>query len=228
MHSVVSDLFSMQDLNYKAFQEKLIPTVNRDQVIGVRTPDVRSYAKKLSHTKQAYAYLSDLPHRYYEENNLHCMLLNTISDYETCICAINDFLPYIDNWATCDILRPKCFRENKQLLRTEIDRWLHSEHIYTVRFAIEMLLVHYLDKEFQPEDLRSVSSVYSEEYYIRMIIAWYFASALVTQYGHTIIYLETNQLPIWTHNKAIQKAIESRRITSSQKTYLRTLKRKSE
>ncbi len=222
---IVNALFSMKDKKYKEFHCSLIPTVNPDTVIGVRTPIVRKLAGEISGTPIAAEFLKKLPHRFYEENNLHVFLVNGIKDYDECISEINRFLPFIDNWATCDSLRPKSFAKNKKKLFSEIEKWIKSDRIYTVRFAIEMLMVLYLDKDFDEKYLHMVASVSSGEYYIKMMIAWCFATALAKQWEKTLPYIEDGVLEKWTHNKTISKAIESFRITDEQKTILRKMKK---
>jgi len=217
-------LFELQDLKYKEFQCKLMPTVNPEAVIGVRTPDLRKLAKEVSKAPEAMAFLKILPHRYYEENNLHGFLIETIKDYDTAVQAIDAFLPYIDNWATCDLISPKIFKKHLPELYEKINVWLKSDKTYTVRFGIEMLMSFYLDESFKPEMLGLVAGVRSEEYYINMMIAWYFATALAKQYDAALPYIQNQHLEKWTHNKAIQKALESYRIGDESKAYLRTLK----
>lgn len=217
-------LFEMQDLKYKDFQCKLMPTVNPEVVIGVRTPDLRKFSREVKKMPEAKDFLAILPHQYYEENNLHGFLLSEMKDYEACITGLNAFLPYVDNWATCDLLSPKIFKEHLSELLHPIQEWLHSEKTYTIRFGIEMLMSFYLDDAFSPEYPALVAAVKSEEYYVNMMIAWYFATALVKQYDAIIPYIEKQRLEKWTHNKTIQKAIESYRITDEQKAYLRSLK----
>ncbi len=218
-------LFSMQDLGYRDFQAKLMPTVDQAKIIGVRTPQLRAFAKELAGSPEAEQFLETLPHTYYEEDNLHGELIVRMKDYDICIAALNRFLPWVDNWATCDKIRPKVFAKHRDELLGEIRRWLASDSTYTVRFGIGMLMVYYLDEAFLPEYLDMVSGVQSEEYYIKMMIAWYFATALAKQYEAALPFIEKQSLEIWTHNKAIQKSIESRRITPEQKAYLRGLKR---
>jgi len=217
-------LFELQDLGYKEFSSKLMPTVNPETVIGVRTPDLRKLAKELSKTPEALEFLKILPHTYYEENNLHGFLIETIKDYDAAIAAIDAFLQYIDNWATCDLMSPKVFKKHLPELYEKIIFWLKSDKTYTVRFGIGMLLGFYLDEQFRPDMLELVAGVRSEEYYINMMIAWYFATALAKQYDATLPYIQELRLEKWTHNKAIQKAIESYRISDESKAYLRTLK----
>ncbi len=224
-NGIREELFKMQDLKYKDFHAKLIPTVNPDLVIGVRTPELRKFAKRLDKTQNNKDFLTDLPHMYYEENNLHAFLIEQIKDYDECIEELGRFLPYVDNWATCDMMRPKCFKKHTDELLKQIQKWLKSDDTYTIRFAIEMLMVYFLDKKFDESFLKTVSTIRSEEYYINMMIAWYFATALAKQYDATLPYLQENKLSTWTHNKTIQKAIESYRITDEQKVYLRTLRR---
>ena len=217
-------LFELQDLSYRDFQCKLMPTVDPDTVIGVRTPELRKLAKSFSKEPEAEAFLRTLPHRYYEENNLHGFLIETMKDYSQVIAALDAFLPYVDNWATCDLMSPKIFKKHLPELREQIQVWMASSHTYTIRFGIEMLMTFYLDEQFQPEYLDWVADVHSEEYYVNIMIAWYFATALAKQYDAALPYLQEHRLEPWTHNKAIQKAIESYRITDEQKAYLRSLK----
>lgn len=217
-------LFRLQDLKYKEFQCKLMPTVNPETVIGVRTPDLRKLAKEYSKTPEALEFLKILPHKYYEENNLHGFLIETINDYDTAVAAVDTFLPYIDNWATCDLISPKVLKKHLSELYEKIKVWLKSDRTFTVRFGIEMLMSFYLDEHFKPEALELVAGIRSEEYYINMMIAWYFATALAKQYDAVLPYIQNQRLEKWTHNKAIQKAIESYRISDESKAYLRTLK----
>lgn len=221
---VREQLFEMQDLNYRDFQAKLIPTIRKERIIGVRTPQLRKFAREFGRTEEAQEFMKALPHQYYEENNLHGFLIERMGDYEACLKAQTEFLPYIDNWATCDIGVPKGFKKDPDRLLPEIDKWIESGHTYTMRYGIGMLMRLFLDERFQPEFLKKVSEVRSEEYYVNMMTAWYFATALAKQYDTAIVYLEEERLPVWTHNKAIQKAVESFRITREQKIYLRTLK----
>lgn len=219
-------LFEMQDLKYKEFHSKLMPTINPDVIIGVRTPELRKFAKELWKEQNVTEFLSDLPHRYYEENNLHAFLLEMIKDYEECIGKLNVFLPYVDNWATCDMMAPKVFKKHLPELRDQIKLWMESEYTYEVRFAVDMLMKYYLDDEFEAEYLEWVAGINSEEYYLKMVVAWYFATALAKQYDAAILYIEEQRLGKWTHNKTIQKAVESYRISALQKEYLRTMKRR--
>lgn len=221
-------LFELQDTGYRDFHSKLVPNIDPDCVIGVRTPTLRSLAKELSKMPEITEFLRSLPHRYYDENNLHGFIIAGMKDYETCIKELERFLPYIDNWATCDLISPKIFKKHLPELLEKIKVWMGSEHTYTIRFGIEMLMSFYLDEHFDPKYLEMAASVQSEEYYVKMMIAWYFATALAKQYEAALPYIELKRLEPWTHNKAIQKAIESYRIPDEHKGYLRTLKIKKE
>ncbi len=219
-------LKSNSDKQYALFSSKLTPGVDPKLFLGVRVPIARKIAKEYIKDKEHYAFLNALPHKYYDENMLHSLLISQIKDYPECIKECNKFLPYIDNWAVCDILSPKIFIKNKDKLINEIKKWIKDKKIYTIRFGIEMLMSFYLDDDFKEEYLKLVSKVRSKEYYVNMMIAWYFATALAKQYKSTIIYLKNNLLPVWVHNKTIQKAVESYRISDKDKQYLKTLKRK--
>jgi 3-methyladenine DNA glycosylase AlkD len=219
--SVQARLFELQDLKYRDFQCRLMPTVNPDTVIGVRTPELRKLAKEFSKMPEAEKFLKILPHKYYEENNLHGFLIETIRDYNQAIEAVDAFLPYVDNWATCDLMCPKVFKRHLPELLEQIKVWIKSGRTYTIRFGIGMLMSFYLDEQFKPEYLELAANVKSQEYYVNMMIAWYFATALAKQYDAALPYIEQHRLESWTHNKAIQKAIESYRITDEQKEYLR-------
>ena len=221
-------LFALQDLDYRDFQCKLMPTVPPEQVIGVRMPALRKLAKELRGKPETTEFLAVLPHNYYEENNLHGLLISESRDYGETLAALEAFLPWVDNWATCDLLAPKAFQRHPEALPGQIQAWLNSGRTYTIRFGLGMLLRFYLDEEFQPEYLEWAAQVDSEEYYVRMMVAWYFATALAKQYSAALPYVEQGRLPVWTHNKTIQKAVESYRITPEQKAYLRTLRKKSE
>lgn len=228
MNQTVKDiqehLVSMQDIPYRDFQAKLMPTIEKDRIIGIRVPALRAYAKEVTKNMDVEPFLTDLPHYYYEENNLHGFIIAMTKDFDTCLAQIEAFLPYIDNWATCDMGAPKVFARQKEKLLPHIDRWLQSEHTYTIRFGINMLMRLFLDDDFKVEYAEKVAEVKSEEYYVNMMIAWYLATALAKQYDAIIPFLEQQVLEPWTHNKTIQKACESYRITSEQKKYLRTLK----
>lgn len=222
--NVQTRLFELQDLKYRDFHAKLMPTVNKEKIIGVRTPALRVFAKKYGKTDEAKEYLQILPHQYYEENNLHGLLIEQIKDYDTCLEELERFLPYIDNWATCDLLALHMMKKHRDIFIREIYRWMGSDKPYTIRFGISMLMRHYLDEEFKPEYAEKVASIRSEEYYVNMMRAWYFATALTKQYEKILPFLEEQRMDIWTHNKTIQKSIESYRITKEQKDYLRTLR----
>lgn len=221
MYDLIETLFSAQDPAYWDFQARLIPNIPKETIIGVRTPELRRIAKEMPETD---TFLRQLPHRYFEENQVHAFLLERCRDYEKTVSLVEEFLPYVDNWATCDQLSPKVFRKHREVLLNRIPEWLRSEHPYTVRFGIGMLMSHYLDEAFSPEYLSWVASVRREEYYVRMMVAWYFATALAKQFDDSIPYLTQHRLDPWVHNKTIQKAIESYRILNEQKAYLRTLK----
>ena len=217
-------LFEMQDVQYREFTAKLIPTVSPERIIGVRTPDLRKYAAELSRTEDAAVFMAALPHRYHEENTLHGFLIERIADYDACVAALDAFLPYVDNWATCDSIRPRCFRRNLSRLIGEIRRWMASEQTYTIRFGVEMLMCFYLDGAFDPVYLDWVAALRSEEYYVNMMIAWFFATALAKQWDAALPVIEARRLDPWVHNKAIQKAVESYRIPADRKNLLRTRK----
>ena len=226
MTDIQKKLFDRQDAAYADFQSRLTPTIPRDRFIGVRVPELRKLAKELRCTDAAAAFLGALPHEYYDENMLHSLLLAEGKDFSAAITQVEDFLPYVDNWAVCDILSPKVFKKHKAELLPHLRRWAASEQPYTCRFAIEMLMSHYLDADFFPEVLSIPASVVSEEYYVNMMVAWFFATALAKQWDAAIPYLKNGSLGTWVHNKTIQKAVESYRITDEQKNYLRSLKRK--
>lgn len=222
--NVQTRLFELQDLKYRDFHAKLMPTVNKEKIIGVRTPALRVFAKKYGKTDEAKEYLQMLPHQYYEENNLHGLLIEQIKDYDTCLEELERFLPYIDNWATCDMLAVKVVKKYLDTFIDEVYRWMESDHAYTIRFGISMLMRYYLEDAFQMVYPEKVAQIRSEEYYVNMMRAWYFATALAKQYDKILPFVEKQKLDVWTHNKTIQKAIESYRITPEQKEYLRGLK----
>lgn len=217
-------LFRLRDPGYAAMQTRIIPTVRAERIIGVRTPELRAFGKELYRDENRDAFLAGLPHPYFDEDQLHAFVISEEKDFERCIQMVEAFLPYIDNWATCDQLSPKAFKNNPENLLVYIRRWIRSEETYTVRFAIGMLMRHYLDDRFSPEYPEMVASVRSEEYYIRMMAAWYFATALAKQYEAVLPFLEKGKLEDWIHNKTIQKSLESFRIKPAQKAYLKTLK----
>lgn len=221
------ELKKLQDKGYREMQVTIIPTLEADSIIGVRTPALRQLAKELAKREGISEFLSDLPHKFFEENQLHAFILSGMKDAESCIRLVDEFLPYVDNWATCDQMSPKVFKKHKQLLLEYVDKWIRSEHTYVKRFAIGMLMEHFLDEDFKTSYLTKVSKIRSEEYYVNMMIAWYFATALAKQYEDTLPFIEKQKLDKWTHNKSIQKAVESYRITPEQKEYLKTLKRKA-
>ena len=218
------ELFRLQDSKYREFQSKLIPNVPLDSVIGVRTPALRKYAKELAKREEIGEFLSDVPHRYFDENQLHAFIISQFKDYGRCMAYVCAFLPYVDNWATCDQLSPKVFGKNKGDLLKQIREWIGSGDTYTVRFGIGMLMQYFLDEDFDPEYPELVAQIRSEEYYVNMMKAWYFATALAKQYETVLPFIEERRLDDWTHRKAIQKAVESYRITEEQKKYLKTLK----
>lgn len=222
--TVRARLLALQDPAYREFQCRLMPTVDPERVIGVRTPALRKLAAQLAGTPEAAEFLELLPHRYYEENNLHGFLIERLRGWDETVAAVNAFLPYVDNWATCDLISPRVFRAHLPELLEQSKAWISSGRTYTVRFGIGMLLSFYLDEAFRPELLDLVADVESEEYYVNIMAAWFFATALAKQYGAALPYLQQHRLPKWTHNKTIQKAVESNRIPEETKTYLRTLK----
>ena len=228
--NVQTHLFELQDLKYRDFHAKLMPTVNKEKIIGVRTPALRVFAKKYGKTDEAKEYLQILPHQYYEENNLHGLLIEQIKDYDTCLEELERFLPYIDNWATCDQLNPKVLGAHRAELMGNIRRWIASEHVYTRRYAIGLLMRWYLGEDFHTEYADIVAAADDgrfggyDKYYLNMMQAWYFATVLAKNYNEALPYLEKRRLAPWTHNKTIQKAIESYRVTDEHKAYLRTLR----
>ena len=217
-------LFQLQDEKYRDFQSKLIPNLEASVMIGVRTPELRKLSREMVRRENIGEFLDALPHRYFDENQLHAFILSEIRDYDRCVEAVCRFLPYVDNWATCDQMSPKVFRRKRQAMLPHIREWIDSGKTYTVRFGIGMLMSHFLDEGFDQTYAETVASIRSEEYYVNMMIAWYFATALVGHYEEILPFLEEKPLDPWTHNKAIQKAIESYRITEEQKAYLRTLR----
>lgn len=225
MEKITKELFALRDESYFAFHKKLIPEIPEERIIGVRTPALRAYAKEVAKRPEAYDFLQELPHTYYEENNLHGALLSLLyKDVEAYLCEVEKFLPYIDNWATCDMMGPKVFKKNLPLVYEYVKKWISGGDTYTIRFGVVTLLGYFLEDAFVPEMLDLVAGIRSEEYYIKMAVAWYFSMALVKQYDATILYLQKQVMPEWVHNKAIQKAIESRQICEETKAYLRTLK----
>ena len=224
MESITKLLFELRDEEYAKFQAKLTPSVDPKLFIGVRVPDVRKLAKELKNDPGVEVFLQELPHKYYDENMLHGLLISEIKDFDIAIKETDRFLPYVDNWAVCDIMSPKVFKKHKTELIECIRKWAKSKKTYTIRFGIEMLMSHYLDDDFKAEYLDIPARIRSDEYYVNMMSAWFFATALTKQWDSAIQYVENVRLDKWTHNKTIQKAVESCRITDEQKSYLRTLK----
>lgn len=219
-----NELFRNQDEKYRDFQAKLLPILDPQTVIGVRTPILRGFAKTLYKENDFSDFLNELPHEYFDENQLHAFLISEIKDFDYCMDELNKFLPFVDNWATCDQLSPKVFKKHKQELLEQIKIWLISEKTYTLRFAVGMLMQYFLDEDFDLEYPKMLLEIRSDEYYVKMMIAWYFATALAKQYEAILPFWENKSLEKWTHNKAIQKALESYRVSDEQKIYLRTLK----
>ena len=209
---------------YRDFQSKLVPTVPKETILGVRTPDMRKIAKEIKGTKEAESFLKELPHRFYEENLVHFFLIAMIRDFDDCVKAVETFLPYVDCWPVCDQSSPKVFTKYHEKLLPLIKKWIASEHVYTARFGIRMLMNEFLGEDFRPEYLEWVASVQGEDYYIRMMVAWYFATALAKKYDESVVFIENRRLDPWTHRKAIQKAIESLRVTDEHKEYLKSLR----
>ncbi|MGN0622271.1 MAG: DNA alkylation repair protein [Porcipelethomonas sp.] len=218
-------LLEMRDIKYRDFHSRLIPGTDPETVIGVRTPVLRKFASEFGKTEMSDEFLNILPHKYYEENNLHGFLIEKTKDFGKCISRLEKFLPFIDNWATCDLINPAVFRKNLPLLLPKAMEWIGSEHTYTIRFGMGMLMRYWLDEEYSEEYPSIIAAVRSDEYYVNMMRAWYFATALAKQYDSAVVYLEANRLDVWTHNKTIQKAAESFRVTDEHKAYLKTLKR---
>lgn len=225
MNELQKKLIELSDSEYAVFQAKLAPTIPADKFMGVRVPALRKFAAEFSKSSECAGFLESLPHEYYDENLLHSVILEKWKKYDDCMEKIEKFLPYVDNWAVCDTLRPKVFAKHKAELVEKVKEWIASDKTYTCRFGIDMLMTHYLDEAFRPEYLELPAQVTSGEYYVRMMIAWYYATALAKQWDSTIEYIEKNRLPDWTHNKTIQKAVESFRITPEQKEYLKSLRR---
>ena len=217
-------LFQLQDKGYRDFHSKLIPTIPEETIIGIRMPAMRKLAKEYAKDPESEDFLKQLPHTYYDENVLHALLVAEIRDYDTCVREVEHFLPYVDNWAVCDVFSPKVFHKNRDKLIGKVREWSASERPYTCRFGMEMLMTHFLDEDFRSEYLEIPAAVHSEEYYVNMMIAWFYATALAKQWDATVGYIEKHRLDPWTHNKTIQKARESYRITPEQKEYLKTWK----
>ncbi len=222
---ITEKLFSMQDTKYRDFQSKLIPDTKCEEFIGIRTPLLKRYAKELLKSGKAEEFLTELPHKYFDEYQLHAFIISEIKDFSTAIEYIDRFLPYIGNWATCDQLRPRSFKKNKAQLLPKIKEWTVSDKTYVIRFGIGMLMCHFLDDEYKEEYAELVASVESDEYYVNMMIAWYFATALAKQYDSAVKYIKDGRLSPWVNNKTIQKACESFRVTDEHKAYLKTMKK---
>lgn len=221
---IESILFAEQDKVYRKFHANLIPGIDMDKIIGVRMPTLRKLARELIKDNETEDFLNNLPHKYYDEYNLHGCIVSVFKDYDKTISYINALLPYVDNWATCDLINPTVFKKNKDRLCNDIEIWLDSDRIYTIRFGIKMMMTHFLDDNFDEKYLQRISVIRNDEYYVHMMIAWFFATALAKQWESTIGYIEDKKLNVRTHNKTIQKALESYRISDEQKKYLRTLK----
>ena len=222
--TVYERLAAFADEKYRNFQSKLVPNIPKETVLGVRTPDMRKIAKEIKGTEEADAFLVQLPHEYYEENLVHFFLIAEIRNFDECVKAVETFLPYVDCWPVCDQSSPKAFARNHERLLPLIKKWIGSEHVYTARFGIRMLMNEFLGEDFRPEYLECVAAVKGEDYYIKMMVAWYFATALAKRYDESVVFIEERRLDSWTHKKAIQKAIESYRVSDEHKEYLKTLR----
>ncbi|MCR4581695.1 MAG: DNA alkylation repair protein [Bacilli bacterium] len=222
--TLIDKLMKYKDDKYKEFQAKLVPNISKDIIIGIRTPDMRKIAKEVFESEDRDSFLNDLPHKYYEENLIHFFVISMIKDFDECIKRVEEFLPYVDCWPVSDQASPKSFKKNHDKLLPYIKKWIKSKHVYTSRFGIRMLMNEYLGEDFKEEYLKLVASVKGDDYYLKMMVAWYFATALAKRYDETIIYFENHVLDDWVHKKAIQKAIESYRVTDEHKEYLRSLK----
>ena len=221
---VAKMLFEAKDEGYREFQAKLVPNIDPETIIGVRTPDMRRIAKDVFNMKERDDFLNALPHSYYEENLVHFFVLAMIKDFSECVAGVEAFLPYVDCWPVSDQASPKCFKKNHSKLLPYIEKWIASEHVYTARFGIRMLMNEFLNDDFKAEYLELVASKQSEDYYLKMMIAWYFATALAKQYDASVKYMEPGRLDEWTRKKAIQKAIESFRVSDDHKDHLKSLR----
>lgn len=226
MDEIQKKLFLLSESDYKKFQSSLIPTINESTVIGVRVPAIRRFAKEIKGSELAQKFLLEIPHKYYEENLLHGYLLEFIKDYDCAVESVNRFLPYVDNWAVCDTFHPSIFKKNTEKLLPQIYKWINSGKTYSVRYGVGLLMSFYLDEHFDPQFCQTVCSINSQEYYVNMMRAWYFATALAKQWETAVKLIEENKLDVWTHNKTIQKAVESYRIPDDHKNYLKKLKRR--
>ena len=221
---LLSRLMEVKDDKYKSFQAKLVPNISADTILGIRTPEMKNIAKELFQSGDYESFLNDLPHKYYEENLIHFFVISMIKDFDICIKEVEKFLPYVNCWPVSDQASPKCFKKNHDKLLPYIKKWIKSKHVYTARVGIRMLMNEYLGDDFKEEYLDMVASVKGEDYYLKMMVAWYFATALAKRYDETVVYFENHKIDNWVHNKAIQKALESYRVTEEHKNYLRTLK----
>lgn len=223
---ILEKLFELQDLKYKDFNQKLILNIDKDKIIGIKVPVLRKFAKDFykNNLEKVYSFMNELPHFYMEENNLHLFFIENIKDFKTCMEYTQKILPYIDNWQSCDIFLPKIFKNHKSEVYEKILLWINSKDIYTVRFSIKLLMTNYMDKDFKYENLEIVSKIKSDNYYINMARAWYFQNALYKKYNYAIKFIENRKLDTFTHNKAIQKSIESKVISMEKKNYLKSLK----
>ena len=222
--TLLNKLLEVKDDKYKLFQEKLVPNISPDTIIGVKTPQMRQIAKEVFNSDYKDAFLSDLPHKYYEENLIHFFILSIIKDFDECVKAVDKFLPYVDCWPVSDQATPKSFKKNHSKILPYLMEWISSKHVYTARFGIRMFMNEFLDKDFKEKYLNLIASIKGDDYYLKMMIAWYFATALAKRYDETVKYFENKKLDEWVHNKAIQKAIESYRVTNEHKSYLKNLK----
>ena len=222
--TVYERLLNSQDKKYREFQIKLVPNISSEVMIGVRTPDMRRIAKEVFNSDERDAFLKELPHKYYEENLVHIFLIAMIKDFDECVKAVDEFLPYVDCWPVSDQATPKCFKKNHEKLLPYIKKWIASDHVYTARFSIRMLMNEFLEDDFKEEYLELVASKRGEDYYIKMMVAWYFATALAKRYDESVKYIEEKKLDSWVLKKAIQKAVESYRVTDEHKEYLKTFR----
>jgi len=226
MTDIQKGLFELQDKEYREFHAKLVPTIDKETIIGIRVPILRKFTKTYykEHKEECNEFINKLPHKYFEENNFHAFILEEEKDIDELFRKLDVFLPYVDNWATCDSMRPKVFKKEKDVLEKKCYEWMKSTDVYTIRFGIEQLMTYFLDEDFNLKQVKAITKVKNDDYYVKMMVAWYFATALAKQWDSVIPFIEKKELEPWTHNKAIQKAIESYRITKEQKEYLRSLK----
>jgi hypothetical protein len=222
--TVYEELLKVKDDKYKEFQAKLVPNIDPDTILGVKTPEMRQIAKDIFNSKEKDAFLKDLPHKYYEENLVHFFIISMIKDFDECIREVETFLPYVDCWPVSDQATPRSFKKNHEKLLPYIKKWIKSKHLYTSRFGIRMLMNEFLGDEFKDEYAKLVASVKSDEYYLKMMVAWYFATALAKNYDETIKYIEERKLDDWVLKKTIQKAVESYRVTDEHKEYLKSFR----